>query len=60
MQIRIFALFDFIEPLTLIKSFFQLILIYLFDLRIFIYPTLGLIIKYFQSLKYINKGSLLF
>ena len=46
---------DFIEPITLTKSFFQLILIYLFDLRIFIYPTFGLIVKYFQSLRYINK-----
>ena len=46
---------DFIDLTKLIKSLLQLIIIYLFDLRIFFNPTFGLVIKYFQSFRYINK-----
>lgn len=51
---NIFTALDFIDLIKLIKSLIQLIIIYLFDLRIFINPTFGLIIKYFQSMRYIN------
>jgi len=45
---------DFINFKSLIKSVIQLIIIYLFDLRIFINPCFGSFIKYFQSFRYIN------
>lgn len=51
---KIFSFLNFITFKSLIKSYIQLFLLYIFDLRIFFKPSYGLIIKYFQSFKSLN------